>query len=118
MSERPVNTVLAEAAAHLAFLATEALYAEQPELWERGEHGRFHTMNDFILHFRAVSTGEEGFAAHVEYSRELFDDKGFPQQWLTDAWRIMRDTGAGELDEPARAEFLRRLETVVGGTDE
>lgn len=116
MSERPVDTVLAETAAHLAYLATEALYAEQPELWDLGERGRFHTLNDFTLHFQAVASGRDGFAAHVAYSRELFEDKGFPQRWLADAWRVMREMAVAHLQDPARTEFLRRLDAIVGGS--
>lgn len=111
---RPVDTVLAEAAPHLAFLATEALYDEQPELWELGERGRFHTLNDFTLHFQALSTGVDGFGAHVSYTRQLFADKGYPERWLTDAWRVMREIASSQLDDPAREEFVRRLDAVVG----
>lgn len=114
MSERPVDTVLAETAPYLAYLATESLYSEQPALWDLGERGRFHTLNDFTLHFQAVASGQDGFAAHAAYSRELFEDKGFPQKWLTDAWRIMRETAVARLEDPARSEFLRRLDAVVG----
>lgn len=114
MSERPADVVLGEAAAHLAFLATEALYAEQPELWDLGERGRHHTLNDFTLHFQALASGDGGFAAHVAYSRELFADKGFPAKWLTDAWRLMREIGEEHLDGPARELLSTRLDAVVG----
>lgn len=114
MTDRPVDVVLTETAPYLAYLATESLYAEQPNLWDLGERGRFHTLNDFTLHFQAVASGEGGFASHVAYSKELFEDKGFPQKWLVDAWRVMRETASNHLEDPARAELLRRLDSVVG----
>lgn len=89
--------VLEEAAGHLAFLATETIYAEQPMLWARGKHGRFHTHNDFVLHFEALAQGPQAFANHIAYTRRLFNDRGFPAQWVTDALRIMADTCTANL---------------------
>ncbi|MGI8609657.1 MAG: hypothetical protein ACR2MY_10600 [Candidatus Dormibacteria bacterium] len=60
--------VLFNAAPALAELATQRLYAEQPQLERMGVSGREHTV--------------EG-----RFCVGLFDARGFPQKWLTDAWR-------------------------------
>ena len=117
MTERPVHVVLAEVAAHLAYLATEALYEARPGLWDLGEKGRFHTLDDFTMHFRAVADGEEAFRTHVDYSYRLFAERGFPQEWLDDAWRYMRLVADRELEGDVRAEFVARLEAVTGVTE-
>lgn len=90
--------VLEEAAGHLTFLATEAIYAEQPALWKRGKHGRFHTHNDFVLHFEALAQGPQAFPNHMSYTRRLFDDRGFPAHWVTDALRIMGEICEANLE--------------------
>lgn len=116
MNEREVDVVLSEAASHLAYLSTEALYEEQPDLWKLGEHGRHHTLNDFTLHFRAIASGVDAFRAHADYSYALFEQRGFPRRWLDDAWELMERIGGGNLDEPARGVFLERLSAVIGGS--
>ncbi len=115
MNERQADAVLTEAAAHLAFLSTKALYDEQPDLWKLGEDGRRHTLDDFVLHFTAVASGVDAFRAHVDYSYTLFAQRDFPRRWLDDAWRVMERIGAANLDEPARGLFLGRLRLVIGG---
>jgi hypothetical protein len=105
---RDPAVVLREAIGHLAFVATRAHYAEQPDLWALGEHGRARTLEDYTHHFRHLAPlREELWAAHLRYCEELFSRRGFPQAWLTDAWRIMGDVLTAELPaevaEPARA---------------
>ncbi len=74
----------------LAFEATTALYEEQPDLWRMGERGRSRTLEDFGRHFESLaSLDADQFAAYVRYCEALFDNHGFPRQWLIDAWRIM-----------------------------
>lgn len=114
MSDRPIDLILSERSAHLALLATEAMYEAQPELWERGEKGRFHTMDDLAMHFRAVAEGEAAFRSHVEYCYRLFEERQFPKSWLDDAWTFMRSVARADLSEPALAAFLSRLDAVVG----
>lgn len=115
MTERAPEVVLAERAPHLAFLATEAMYAAQPELWDRGEKGRFHTLDDFTMHFRAVANGESAFRAHVAYCYRLFEERGFPRRWLDDAWRFMRAVAEEDLEGEPLAVFIARL---ASGTEE
>lgn len=117
MNERSTRVVLTEVAAHLAYLATEALYEAQPALWDLGEKGRFHTLDDFTMHFRAVAEGEQAFRTHVDYTYRLFDERGFPRAWLADAWRFMRLVADRELDSDAHESFVARLDAVTGGAD-
>ncbi|MEO9006254.1 MAG: hypothetical protein ABI401_03945 [Candidatus Dormibacter sp.] len=82
----------------LAYRATEALYAEQPDLWRMGERGRARTLEDFGRHFEALTTLDTGlFREYVTYCMGLFSSHGFPQAWLVDAWRIMGTTIEREL---------------------
>jgi hypothetical protein len=115
VSTRDPDVVLAERAAFLAFLATEAMYGDQPQLWEMGEHGRQNTHNDFKLHFEAVASGEDAFRTHVEYCYELFEGRKFPRAWLDDAWQVMRRIGEAQLEDPARQVFLERMTAVTSG---
>jgi len=118
MSTREPDVVIREAAPHLAFLATESMYADQPDLWDLGEKGRHHTLNDFTLHFQAVATGKDAFRSHVDYCYDLFRDRGFPRQWLDDAWTYMRAIGSTQLERRARDVFLDRLDSVVGSPED
>ncbi|HEV1998042.1 MAG TPA: hypothetical protein VGR61_07935, partial [Candidatus Dormibacteraeota bacterium] len=78
------------AAPRLAELAAQHLYAEQPQLERMGAKGRAHTVEDFGHHLRALSSLDvERFTDYVRYCMGLFDARGFPQAWLTDAWRHM-----------------------------
>lgn len=115
MSTRDPDVVLAERARFLAFLATEAMYTDQPQLWEMGEHGRQNTLNDFVLHFEAVASGEAAFRTHVVYCYQLFEGRGFPRAWLDDAWLVMREIGENQLEDPARQVFLERMTAVTSG---
>lgn len=114
MTDRSTDLILAERSAHLALLATEAMYEAQPELWDRGEKGRFHTMDDFTMHFQAVAEGEAAFRNHVAYCHRLFEERQFPRAWLDDAWAFMRSAARTDLAEPELVVFLSRLDTVVG----
>ena len=99
----------------LAELATEALYAEQPALLAMGARGRAHTVEDFKLHFRALSgLDEKGFREYVGYCVGLFDARGFPQQWLTDAWRHMALVLERDLPETMSRPAIQVLTAVVG----
>jgi hypothetical protein len=117
VTDRPAHVVLTEVAPHLAYLATEALYEARPELWDRGEKGRFHTLDDFTMHFRAVAEGEAEFRTHVDYCHRLFAERGFPRDWLDDAWRFMRLIADRELEGDAHDAFVTRLETVTRDAD-
>lgn len=118
MSTRDPDVVIREAAPHLAFLATESMYADQPGLWDLGEKGRLHTLNDFTLHFQAVAEGEDALRSHVDYCHDLFRDRGFPRKWLDDAWTYMRAIGEAHLEQPVRDVLLDRLASVVGKPDD
>jgi hypothetical protein len=106
---REPMVVLREAVGHLAYLATERHYAEQPDLWaSHGERGRALTMEDYTHHLRhLVPLREDLWVAHLRYCEELFASRGFPHRWLTDAFRILGDVLAVELpaevSEPALA---------------
>ena len=84
---------------HLAWVATEALYPEQPELHARGEAARERVLEDFEHHLRALAClNREVFARHVEYCYGMFAHRGFPRAWLDDAWRHMRSVVSRELE--------------------
>ncbi len=118
MTTRNPDVVIREAAPHLAFLATETMYADQPDLWDLGEKGRQHTLNDFTLHFQAVADGEDAFRSHVDYCYDLFRDRGFPRKWLDDAWTYMGAIGEAHLEPPARNVLLDLLASVPGSSDD
>lgn len=106
--ERDPRIVLGESVGALALVATNRLYAEQPELWKLGEHGRARTLEDFTHHLRQLSgLSAEVFAGHVDYCHRLWTSRGFPQKWLDDAWRIIDEVLRSELPpavhEPAVA---------------
>lgn len=105
-AERSPQAVLKELAPMLSIIATRRLYADQPQLWKLGERGRARTIEDFNHHFNALAPLEPSiFRRHVEYCQELFQSRGFPQQWLTDAWhwmeRVMLDELPPHVAEPA-----------------
>jgi hypothetical protein len=103
--------MLREAVGHLAYLATERHYREQPELWELGEHGRARTLEDYTHHFRHLAPLDERvWRHHRAYCYELFEQRGFPRRWLDDAWRIMRATLREHVDAAAGAPALSLLE--------
>jgi hypothetical protein len=95
---RRPGDLLDERAPALALTARQLLYEEQPELSKLGQNGRERTLEDFVHHFRALASMDTAiFAAHVRYCEELFALRGFPQQWLTDAWRFMEMTMARDM---------------------
>lgn len=95
---RPPSAVLAEHHGLLTLRATESLYAEQPDLWSMGEAGRERTYEDFGHHIRRlVPLDADLFATHVRYCVDLFTQRGFPQRWLDDAWRVVEATLIAEL---------------------
>ena len=73
----------------VALLATRDTYASQPQLWELGEHGRARTIEDFEHHLRAAGGSERQWRDHVAYCLTLFDARGFPFRWLTDAFATL-----------------------------
>ena len=100
----------------LAVLAARGLYEEQPELWRLGESGRARTIEDFNHHFRALqSLNAAAFAAHVAYCENLFAARGFPKQWLDDAWRWMRTVIRRELPTPCAVATLAVMDAVPPG---
>jgi hypothetical protein len=118
-NEPSTQAVLVELTGFLAVLATRAMYDEQPELWELGEGARAHTVEDFGHHFRALATLDEAvFGSHVQYCIDLFRQRSFPQQWLTDGWRHMATVIERELPPEAAEEavtVLRRGVASAGG---
>jgi hypothetical protein len=116
--DRDPVIVVREAVPHLAFLATERLYAEQPDLWRLGEEGRARTLEDFTHHLRAlVPLSGNHFRSHVDYCRSLFDQRGFPQQWLDDAWRILAAVLRDELPAGAANAVIGVLDGVTAGKE-
>lgn len=108
--------LLVELTDFLAVLATRAMYDEQPELWQRGEQARMHTVEDFGHHFRALATLDEMvFASHVQFCIDLFRQRSFPQQWLTDGWRHMAAVMERELPPKVAEEAIRVLRQGVLG---
>jgi hypothetical protein len=105
MGDDPRDPVLDETAPALALICTRLVYEEQPELWRLGENGRERTIEDFRHHLRALASMDvDVVAAHVRYCEGLFRERGFPERWLTDAWRIIETTLHREL--PAHAEAI------------
>ena len=110
---RAPAVVLAEYVGLLTMRSTDALYAEQDDLWALGEQGRQHTYEDFGHHFRVLAALDADiFATHVRYCVDLFDKRGFPQRWLEDAWRIMAHTIDVEL--PGDVADLATATMTVG----
>jgi hypothetical protein len=102
---RDPGAILDESAPALALVATGLIYAEQPALWEFGDHGRERTVEDFCHHFRALASMDvDVVAAHVRYCQDLFRERGFPRRWLGDAWRTMETTLHREM--PSHAEEI------------
>ena len=120
MSEAPARdprVVLDERIGLLTWRATEALYAEQPDLWRLGEDGRRATFEDFGHHFRVLAALDaDTVASHVRYCVDLFAKRGFPLRWLDDAWRTMEAVLAAELpgDLAATAVDVLRAGVAAG----
>ena len=112
--EREPRTVLAESIGYLALVATRRLYAEQPALWDLGEHGRARTLEDFTHHLKALTTlDEDTFRGHVEYCRRLFADRNLPLRWLDDAWRTMDAVLTEELPPHAHRPAVELLHAIT-----
>jgi hypothetical protein len=106
--------LLVELTDFLAVVATRAMYDEQPELWQLGEQARARALEDFGHHFRALATLDEVvFASHVEFCMNLFRQRSFPQQWLTDGWRHMAAVMERELAPKVAEEAVRVLRQGV-----
>jgi hypothetical protein len=106
--------LLVELTDFLAVVATRAMYDEQPELWQLGEQARARTLEDFGHHFRALATLDEMvFTSHVEFCMDLFRQRSFPQQWLTDGWRHMAAVMERELPPKVAEEAGRVLRLGV-----
>lgn len=100
----------------LALEATRRLYAEQPALWDLGEHGRARTLEDFGHHLGALAAMEaDAFRRHVAYCHDLFEHRGFPKKWLDDAWRILEQVVAGELPPAVGEPVLRAMREALAG---
>lgn len=107
---RPARVVLGEMVGYLALVATRRHYAEQPDLWRLGEHGRARTREDYEHHFRAlVNLDEPTWRRHVDYCERLFAQRGYPRRWLLDAWRVMDDTLRAEVNAEVADEALALL---------
>jgi hypothetical protein len=114
--QRSSQAVLVELTEFLAVLATRSLYDEQPELWQLGERARAHTLEDFGHHFRALATLDEAVIAnHVQFCIDLFRQRSYPQQWLTDGWRHMAAVIERELPPEVAEDAIRVLRQGVAG---
>jgi hypothetical protein len=112
--DRDPRVVLGESVGALALVATNRLYAEQPGLWKLGEHGRARTLEDFTHHLRQLSgLSADVFAGHVDYCNRLWASRGFPQQWLVDAWRILAEVLRDELPPTVHEPALALLRSTV-----
>lgn len=109
-TDRRPERVLGEAVGHLAFLATQRHYAEQPALWQLGERGRARTLEDYEHHFRRLGVLDaDVWRGHLDYCDELWTARGFPRRWLADAFRIMGDVVRDELGSDVGADALELL---------
>ena len=88
--DRPPQAWLRESIGWLALEATRLTYERQPQLWKLGEYGRARTIEDFTHHLNAVVPADEArWRSHLRYSVTLFDLRGFPQHWLSDAFATL-----------------------------
>jgi hypothetical protein len=109
--------IIYASAPRLAAIATDSLYAEKPQLETLGEKGRSHTTEDFGHHLRALSSlDSERFADYVRYCIGLFDARGFPQEWLTDAWRHIEIVVRQELPASVSKRAIDVLHAAVDDT--
>lgn len=117
--ERRPEVWLRESIGWLALEATRETYEAQPALWELGEHGRARTIEDFAHHLNAVAPGEVGhWRAHLRYTVTLFDQRGFPQHWLTDAFSTLDRVLAAALPEAVTARARELLALAPSLMDE
>ena len=116
--ERTAHAWLSESLETLALLATRRTYEADPGLWRLGEYGRARTLEDFTHHLRAALGNEALWTKHLAYSLELFDARGFPQRWLTDAFATLRDVVLDSFPEPLTRAVAQRLEQAPGALAE
>lgn len=107
---RPASAWLDESRPFLALLATRDTYAAEPRLWELGEYGRARTIEDFEHHLRAAAGTQRQWDKHLAYCLDLFDQRGFPFRWLTDAFATLSRVLADHLPEDVAREPRRRLD--------
>lgn len=122
--ERSPAAWLDECSTLIALLATRDTYAGQPSLWELGEHGRARTIEDFEHHLRAARGNAAQWRTYLDYCLTLFDARGFPFRWLTDAFTTLAAvlsrefppevTGAVRDQLEAGEAELRRLASARG----
>lgn len=110
---RSARAWLQESLSSLALLATRDTYAQQPSLWELGEHGRARTIEDFEHHLRAAMGTDAGWDAHLAYCLELFEARGYPHHWLTDAFATLSRVLVENLPSDVTADVRAHLD---GGT--
>ena len=107
--ERPAAAWLAESRGFLALLATRDTYIAQPALWELGEYGRARTLEDFTHHLHAAGGTQQQWDHYLAYCLSLFDQRGFPFRWLTDAFATLARLLAENLPESVAGDMRARL---------
>ena len=108
--DRADTAWLSESVGWLALMATRDTYAADPSLWRLGEEGRARTTEDFTHHLRAALAGDLQWREHVRYSVTLFDARGFPQRWLTDAFATLSGVLAEAFGESVGPDVRARLD--------
>lgn len=109
--ERSADAWLSESLSFLALVATRDTYAAQPRLWDLGEYGRARTIEDFEHHLRAAMTCDRQWHNHLVYCVSLFEQRGFPLRWLTDAFATLSRVLAENLPADVVAGIRARLDT-------
>ena len=107
---RPATAWLSESRGFLALLATRDTYAAQPGLWDLGEYGRARTIEDFEHHLKAAGTTGRQWEEYLAYCFELFERRGFPFRWLTDAFATLSRVLRENLPDEVTAEVRERLD--------
>lgn len=107
---RSTHAWVAESLETLALLATRRTYEAEPGLWRLGEHGRARTLEDFTHHLRAALGNDALWTKHLAYSLELFDARGFPQRWLTEAFATLREVVLDSFPDSVTRAVAERLE--------
>jgi hypothetical protein len=109
--ERPASAWLLESVGWLSLEATRRSYEADPGLWRLGEYGRARTIEDYGHHLRAVVHADERtWHDYVRYCMTLFDARGFPQRWLTEAFATLSAILAEALPEHLTADVRRLLD--------
>ena len=110
--DRPAAAWLTESRGFLALLATRDTYAAQPGLWDLGEYGRARTLEDFTHHLRAAGGTQRQWDDYLAYCLTLFDQRGFPFRWLTDAFATLSRLLAEHLPESVVGDMRTRLDAA------